>query len=109
MAFLTNPYALYLMKLFAFRDEEEGKKGVGRQDYARKHAQDIATITALLTESETAELPAYGVRHAGHPLAQEAVQIVDQYFHGEAQARAAPHDGSGRSRGTAKPRPRGSY
>ncbi len=85
-AFLTNPYALYLMKLFAFRDEEEGKKGAERQGYARKHAQDIATITALLTESETTEFSAYRARHAGHPLAQEAAQIVERYFQGEAQA-----------------------
>ncbi|WP_394796896.1 hypothetical protein [Armatimonas sp.] len=84
--FLTNPYALYLMKLFAFRDEEEGKKGAGRQDYARKHAQDIATITALLTESESAELPAYRARHLDHVLAQEAAEIVERYFHDEAQA-----------------------
>ena len=84
--FLTNPYSLYLMKLFAFRDEEEGKKGAGRQDYARKHAQDIATITALLTEPENAALPAYRAKHGSHPIAKEAANIVERYFHDDAQA-----------------------
>ena len=78
--FLTNPYALYLMKLFAFRDEEEGKKGAGRQGYARKHAQDLATITALLTEPESADLPSYRRQYSSHPITLEAAQIVVRYF-----------------------------
>ena len=80
--YLANPYALYLMKLFAFRDEEENRKErqEGHEDYARKHAQDIATITALLTEDEDATLGEDAYRYRDHPIAKEAVQIVRQYF-----------------------------
>lgn len=78
--FLAHPYALFSMKLFAFRDEEEGRKGDGRQAWAQKHARDLATITALLTEPELAELGTHANRFRGHPQAQEAAQIVTQYF-----------------------------
>lgn len=84
--FLANPYALCLMKLFAFRDEEEEKKGEGRQAYARKHAQDIATIIALLTEAEYSRLSDYQVMFANHVIVQEANDIVYRYFSASEQA-----------------------
>lgn len=79
---LPHPYALYLMKLFAFRDEETGRKGVSRPLYARKHALDLYTLTALLTAAEYDALADYRARYGSHPIGVEATEIVRQFFAG---------------------------
>jgi hypothetical protein len=78
--FLPCAYAMYLMKLFAFRDEHEGIKPGDRERYATKHALDLYTITALLTLAERDGLPAFRERYGDHPIAREAGQIVKAYF-----------------------------
>ena len=78
--FLPSPYAIYLMKLFAFRDEETGKKRGERELYARKHALDLYTLTSLLTEVEYDNLQAYRERYGSHPAAQDASSIVAEFF-----------------------------
>ena len=78
--FIPHPYALYLMKLFAFRDEEIGRKGIPRPLYARKHALDLYTLTALLTPDEYDTLTAYHKRYGTHPIGVEAAEIVRQFF-----------------------------
>ena len=76
---------MFVMKLHAFRDEHAGKKGADREDYARKHARDLFTLTALLTLDEYNALPDFHERHGTHLAAQEAAQIVSAYF-GDATA-----------------------
>jgi hypothetical protein len=78
--FLPCAYAMYLMKLFAFRDEHTGIKPGDRERYARKHALDLYTITGLLTQAERDGLPAFQARYGRHPIAREAGQIVKAYF-----------------------------
>ena len=78
--FLPHPYAIYLMKLFAFRDEENAEKGKGREPYARKHARDLYTLTELLTQTEYDELSIFRARYQKHPIAIEAGQIVQDFL-----------------------------
>jgi hypothetical protein len=82
--FLPAPYALYLMKLFAFRDEQDGSKGTGRERYARKHALDLYTLTANLTREEFTNLADFKIRYEHHAVVEEAAQIVQTYFRDEA-------------------------
>lgn len=84
--FLPAPYALYLMKLFAFRDEQDGTKGAGRERYARKHALDLYTLTANLTPDEFASLSDFQIRYEQHPIVEEAGRIVHAYFRDEVAA-----------------------
>jgi len=78
--YLPAPFALLLMKLFAFRDEQIGQKGPNREQYARKHAIDLYTISALLTAEEYDMLPTYREKYGSHPVTQEAKLIVSEYF-----------------------------
>src|SRR5689334_6403561 len=78
--FLPHPYAACLMKLFAFRDEETGRKGSSRPLYARKHALDIYTLTALLTPEEHDSLAEYRARYGSLPIGVLAADIVHQFF-----------------------------
>jgi hypothetical protein len=78
--YLPASFALFLMKLFAFRDEQIDKKGPNREQYARKHAIDLYTISALLTVEEYDMLPTYREKYGSHPVAQEAKMIVSEYF-----------------------------
>jgi hypothetical protein len=77
---LPHPYALLMMKLFAFRDEHQGQKGPGREAYARKHAGDLFTITAMITSSENDALPIFQGRYQQSPIAREAAGIVQRFF-----------------------------
>ena len=83
--FLPVPYALYLMKLYAFRDEQSNK-GPGRELYARKHALDLYTLTANLTPDEYTSLSSFKTRHEQNPVVQEANRIVQTYFGDEVSA-----------------------
>jgi hypothetical protein len=78
--FLPCAYAMYLMKLFAFRDEHEGVKPGDRERYATKHALDLYMITALLTQAERDGLPTFQKHYGNHPIARGAGQIVKAYF-----------------------------
>ena len=77
---LPCAYAMYLMKLFAFRDEHAELKRGDRAVYARKHALDLFTITALLTATEYDALPTFQQRYGQHPIAREAGEIVREFF-----------------------------
>ena len=78
---LPSPYGLYLMKLFAFRDEEKGRqRRPPRVERARKHAIDLYTLSALLTAEEYDGLPAFRDRYGSHVVAQEASTIVKEFF-----------------------------
>jgi hypothetical protein len=80
IVYLPHPYALLLMKLFAFRDEETGNKGVGREPYARKHALDLYTLAALMTDEEYTTLSLFRSRYGAHPVVREAGTIVRDFF-----------------------------
>ena len=79
---LPNCFTLLSMKLHAFRDEHEGRKGEGRGLYAEKHARDLFTIVALLTAGEDDTRRALSAEFASHPAAREAAGIVQSYFAG---------------------------
>lgn len=77
---LPNADTLYCMKLHAFRDEHIGRKGAGRAAFAVKHAADLYTITALLTQEELAGLDALRDAHQNSVVAKDAAGIVVQFF-----------------------------
>jgi hypothetical protein len=70
------------MKLFAFRDQETGRKGVARPLQASKHVYDLYTLTALLTRDEYDALASYRDRYGSHPIGLEAAGIVRRFFVG---------------------------
>jgi hypothetical protein len=80
IVYLPHPYATLLMKLFAFRDEHEGRKGNGREPYARKHAGDLFSIAAMLSAEENDALNSFRERHQASAIAREAAGIVQDYF-----------------------------
>ena len=74
--YLPSAYAFLLMKLFALRDQWQQEA----KDFGRKHALDIYTIVALLTEAEFAKSLRLRDRYRASPVAQEAGAIVQQLF-----------------------------
>ncbi|MCA1595880.1 MAG: hypothetical protein LC772_05600, partial [Chloroflexi bacterium] len=50
--------------------------------YAQKHALDLYTLSALLTQQEYDALDGYRTRYGHDPLAEEAGEIVAQFFSG---------------------------
>ncbi len=77
---LPNPLTLYVMKLFAFRDREVGGRSGPELDYARKHAADLYTLTALLRQQDYGDALDLARQHQNNPVLLEARQIVSQYF-----------------------------
>jgi hypothetical protein len=77
---LPHPYAFLMMKLFAFRDEHQGQKGPKREAYARKHAGDLFTITAMMTTVENDSLPIFQGRYRQTSIARETADIVQTFF-----------------------------
>ena len=75
--YIPRAYAYLMMKLFAFRDWETKKQNPG---YARKHALDLYTIVAMMTEEELAVAEASSQKYKQMPEAQEAAQIADEFF-----------------------------
>ncbi len=74
--FLPSTYALLLMKLFALRDQVEAEnKGFGR-----KHALDLYTLIAILTEPEYEQTQRLSKRYRETEVAREAVIIVSTLF-----------------------------
>ncbi len=77
--FLPSTYALLLMKLFALRDQANAEdKGFGR-----KHALDLYTLVAILTEPEYAQTQALRERYRNTGEGKEAAQIVAVLFANE--------------------------
>lgn len=74
--YLPSTYALLMMKLFALRDQvNDEEKGFGR-----KHALDLYTLIAILTEPEYARTQALNPRFRETEEAQEAARIVADLF-----------------------------
>lgn len=74
--YLPSSYAFLMMKLFALRDQwqAEGK------DYGRKHALDIYTIVAMLTQAELTKSLLIRDRYQATDAATEAGRIVRELF-----------------------------
>ena len=73
------------------RGLREALDGLGYQVvqiYARKHAFDLYTLTALLTLEEYETLSVYRERYGSHSIGGEAAEIVRQFF-GERDAPGA--------------------
>ena len=83
---LPNTFTLYVMKLFAFRDRQEGKRGNPEPDYAGKHAADLYTLTALLRQEDYDAALQLAQQYREHPITREASTIVEQYFGDETSA-----------------------
>lgn len=75
--YLPQAFAYLMMKLFAFRDWETQKKNSG---YASKHAFDLYTIIAMMTEIELAKAEESSQKYRDMTMAQEAALIVNEYF-----------------------------
>ena len=74
--FLPSTYALLLMKLFALRDQVDAEnKGFGR-----KHALDLYTLVAILTEPEYEQTKTLRERYQHTEEAKEAARIVFTLF-----------------------------
>jgi hypothetical protein len=82
LVYLPHPYALLLLKLFAFRDEQLGKKSTSgdRTPYARKHAGDLYAILAMTTEAEYATLETFKIKYHTTDIGNQATQIVREFF-----------------------------
>ena len=75
--YLPQSYAYLMMKLFAFRDWETEKK---EPRFASKHALDLYSIVALMTEEELAAAEAASQKYRQMPAAEEAASIVEKFF-----------------------------
>ncbi len=75
--YLPQAYAYLMMKLFAFRDWEKTKQ---KSDYASKHALDLYSIVAMMTEIELAKAEESSQKYRDMTMAQEAALIVNEYF-----------------------------
>jgi hypothetical protein len=82
LVYLPHLYALLLLKLFAFRDEQLGKKSTSgdRTPYARKHGGDLYAILAMTTEIEYETIEALKEKYQKTNIGQEATQIVQEFF-----------------------------
>jgi hypothetical protein len=80
LVYLPHPYALMLLKLFAFRDEQLGKKSGDRTPYARKHAGDLYAILAMTTEAEYTTLETFKATYHTTDIGNQATQIVQEFF-----------------------------
>lgn len=74
--YLPSTYALLMMKLFALRDQvDEAAK-----EFGRKHALDLYTLVAILTETEYARTQTLSRRFGETEEAREAARIVSNLF-----------------------------
>ena len=74
--FLPSTYALLLMKLFALRDQVDMESKV----FGRKHALDLYTLIAILTEPEYEQTQDLRERYCHTEEAREAARIVSVLF-----------------------------
>lgn len=80
---IPHAYAFLHMKLFAFRDRQqnyEKSQEKWQQNLARKHAGDIFTIIASMTEEENQSLCNFTQQYLTHPIAREAQGIIREHF-----------------------------
>lgn len=77
IVYIPQVYPYLMMKLFAFRDYETKKK---EPEQAQKHALDLYSIIAMTTEEELATAEELSQRYGQTPTAQEAGQIVREFF-----------------------------
>lgn len=75
--YLPQAYCYLMMKLFAFRDWEKVKQ---KPSGASKHALDVYSIVAMLTEEELAAAEQASNIYQHKSEAQEAASIVQQFF-----------------------------
>ena len=75
--YLPQAYAYLMMKLFAFRDWETKKRNFG---HASKHALDLYSIVAMLTEKEFMEAQQASQTYRHWPATREAAGIVQEFF-----------------------------
>ena len=76
VVYLPSTYALLMMKLFALRDQVDDElKGFGR-----KHALDLYTLVAILTEPEYVRTQTLSSHFAETEEAREAGRIVNDLF-----------------------------
>ena len=79
--YLPQAYPYLLMKLFAFRDWETNEEKVKRKlGNASKHALDVYSIVAMMTEEELAAAEQASRTYQQRPEAQEAAAIVQEFF-----------------------------
>ena len=74
--YLPTSYAFLMMKLFALRDQWQND----RKDYGRKHALDVYTVIAMLTEAEFDRSLTLRNRYQATAEATEAALVVAQLF-----------------------------
>lgn len=76
VVYLPSAYAFLMMKLSALLDQHQQSS----KDNGRKHALDIFSIIALLTESELERTLSMRDRYRSVPQAMEACRIVQDLF-----------------------------
>lgn len=69
-------FSYIMMKLFAFRDQNQNPK----KEFARHHALDLYRIIAMLTEREFAHAQRSAAEHRSHVKVREAAKIVQEFF-----------------------------
>jgi len=74
--FLHSTYALLMMKLYALRDQVNDET----RGFGRKHALDLYTLMAILTEPEYAETHELSLRYRETEEARECARIVADLF-----------------------------
>lgn len=79
--YLPHAYPYLLMKLFAFYDWEMDKeKAKQKPGNASKHALDVYTIVAMMTEEELTAAEQASRTYRQKPEAQKAAGIVQEFF-----------------------------
>lgn len=73
---LPQAFAYALMKLFAFRDQNEK----GWKDHGRHHALDLYNIVAMMTEEEYLTARSLRTIYHNEPTFVEGARIVQDYF-----------------------------
>jgi len=73
---LPSTYALLLMKLYALRDQWQN----AAKEFGRKHAIDLYTLVALMTEAEYEASRELSKRYQETPEGNEASRIVAELF-----------------------------
>lgn len=73
---IPQAFSYIMMKLFAFRDQNQNPE----KEFARHHALDLYRIIAMLTEREFAHAQGSATEHRSHAKVREAVKIVHKFF-----------------------------
>ncbi len=76
---VPNAWPWLMMKLFAYRDHQDNKRGAAR-GFGSHHALDLYSIIAMMSEEEYQMARELQSAYREHPLALEAKRIVDAHF-----------------------------